>query len=61
VWFPSNAYVLFVYLHIVKLVKSKRIRWAGHMTSREEKKNTYRIFWGGGNVRLMGFLEDPEV
>jgi hypothetical protein len=30
----------------VRMIKSKRVRWAGYISRMEEKRNAYRIFVG---------------
>jgi hypothetical protein len=32
--------------NIIRIIKSRRIRWAGHMAHMGEKKNTYKILVG---------------
>jgi hypothetical protein len=32
--------------HIIRMIKSRRMRWAGHVARMEEKKNAYRILVG---------------
>jgi len=32
--------------HITKVMKSRRMRWAGHVARTEDKTGTYRIFVG---------------
>jgi hypothetical protein len=31
---------------IIRMIKSRRMKWAGHVARMEEKKNTYRILVG---------------
>jgi hypothetical protein len=31
---------------IIRMIKSKRMRWAGHVAGRGEKRNAYRILVG---------------
>jgi hypothetical protein len=31
---------------IIRTIKSRRMRWAGHVARREEKRNAYRILVG---------------
>jgi hypothetical protein len=31
--------------NIIRMIKSKRMRWAGHIARMREKKNAYRILW----------------
>jgi hypothetical protein len=30
---------------IIRMTKSRRMRWAGHVAHMEEKRNAYRIWW----------------
>jgi hypothetical protein len=32
--------------HIIRMIKSRRMRWAGHVTRMGEKMNAYRILVG---------------
>jgi hypothetical protein len=32
--------------HIIRMMKSKRVRWAGHIARMIEKRNTYRVLVG---------------
>jgi hypothetical protein len=32
--------------NVIRIIKSRRVRWAGHVTRTEEKRNTYRILMG---------------
>jgi hypothetical protein len=34
---------------IIRIIKSRRMRWAGHVTRMGEKRNAYRLF--GGKTR----------
>jgi hypothetical protein len=31
---------------IVGVIKSRRMRWAGHVARLEERRNVYRVWWG---------------
>jgi hypothetical protein len=31
---------------IIRIIKSRRMRWAGHVARRGEKMNAYRFLWG---------------
>jgi hypothetical protein len=31
---------------IIRIIKSRRMRWPGHVARKEEKKNTYKILVG---------------
>jgi len=42
---------------IVRVIKSRRMRWAGHVASMGERKGVYRVWWGNLNER--DHLEDP--
>jgi hypothetical protein len=46
---------LYSSLSIIRMIKSKRMRWAGHVTRMGEKRNAYRIFLGKPEgKRLLG-------
>jgi hypothetical protein len=45
--------------NIVRAVKSKRIRWAGHVARMGEERGVHRVL--EGNVRERGHLGDPDV
>jgi hypothetical protein len=36
---------------IIRMMKPKRMRWAGHVTCRREKRNECRILWESQNER----------
>jgi hypothetical protein len=33
-------------MDIIRMIKSRRMKWAGHLARMEEKRNTYMIFEG---------------
>jgi hypothetical protein len=39
----EKLYGLYLLLSIIRLIKSRRMRWAGHVVKMREKKNTYRL------------------
>jgi hypothetical protein len=45
--------------NIIRVIKSRRMRWAGHVACMGEGKGAYRIWWGG--LREGDHLEDPGV
>jgi hypothetical protein len=44
-YFPS--------IHIIRIIKSRRIRWAGHVAQMGEKRNEYRILVGKPEVKRL--------
>jgi len=44
---------------IVRVVKSRRIRWAGHEARMEERKSVYRVLVGKSEGK--NHLEDPGI
>jgi hypothetical protein len=40
-WVEDNN--LYCSPSIIRMIKSRRMRWAGHVAHMEEKKNAYRI------------------
>jgi hypothetical protein len=45
--------------NVVRVVKLKRMRWAGHVVRMVAKRNVYRVWWG--NLRERDHLGDPGV
>jgi len=45
--------------NIVRVVKSRRKRWAGHVARMGERKGVYRVWWG--NRRERDHLGDPGI
>jgi hypothetical protein len=36
----------FITPNIIRMIKSRRMRWAGYVALMGEKRNVYRIWWG---------------
>ena len=45
--------------NIVQAIKSRRIRWAGHVVRMGERRGVYRVWWG--DLRDRDHLGDPGV
>ena len=45
--------------NVVRVIKLRRMRWAGHVARMGERKGVYRFWWG--NLRERDHLEDPGV
>ena len=45
--------------NIVRVVKSRRMRWAGHVARMGEGRGVYRVWWG--NLKERDHLGDPDV
>jgi len=43
----------------IRVIKSKRMRWAEHVARNEERRGVHRVWWG--NLRKRDHLEDPSV
>jgi len=43
----------------VRVTKSKRLRWAGHVARMGERNRCYKVWWG--NLRERDCLVDPGV
>jgi hypothetical protein len=41
--------------------QTKRLRWAGHVPRRGERRFAYRVLEGGGNLREGEYLENPGI
>ena len=42
----SNFIVCIIHLNIVKVIKSRRMRWAGHVARMEEGRSAFKILAG---------------
>ena len=51
--------VLYSSSNIFRVIKSRRIRWAGHVARMGERRGVYRVWWG--NQRERDHLGDPGV
>ena len=45
--------------NIIQVIKSRRMRWAGHVARMGERRGVYRVWWG--NLSERDHLEDPGV
>ena len=45
--------------NIFQMVKSRRMRWAGHVVRMDERRGAYRFWWG--NLRERDQLGDPGI
>ena len=43
----------------VRVIKSRRMRWAGHVARMRERRDVCGFLWG--NLRERNHLEDPDV
>jgi len=43
--------------NIIRAIKSRRMRWEGHVASMEDKRRAYRVWLG--NLREKDHLKDP--
>jgi hypothetical protein len=55
----KELYALYSSPNIIRVMKSRRLRWAGHVACMESGK-VYTAFWWG-NLREGDHLEDPGV
>jgi len=37
--------------NIVRVIKSRRMKWVGHVACMRERRGVYRVLGGGGNLR----------
>jgi hypothetical protein len=44
---------------IVRVIKSRRMRWAVHVALMGKRGGAYRVWWG--NLRKRDYLEDADV
>jgi hypothetical protein len=45
--------------NIIRVIKSRRMRWAGHVESMGDERGAYRVWWG--NLRTGDHLGDVDV
>jgi len=45
--------------NIVRVIKSRRMRWAGHVSCMGEGRGIYRVWWE--NLKERDHLEDPVI
>ena len=50
---------LYCSTNIVRVIKSRRMRWAGYITRMGEGRGVYRVWWG--NLSVRDHLGDPGV
>jgi len=51
---------LYSSISIIRVIKSRRIRWTGHVSYMGGKEKCIQVFWWG-NLRERGHLEDPSI
>ena len=42
----SNLFICIYYLYLVRVIKSRRMRWAGHVARMGEERGMYRVLVG---------------
>jgi hypothetical protein len=52
----KELYALYSLPNIIRVIKSRRLRWAGHVARMGERRGAYR-----GNLREGDHLKDPGV
>jgi hypothetical protein len=55
----KELYTLYSSPNIIRVIKSRRLRWAGHVARMGERSGAYRVWWG--NLRVGDHLENPVV
>jgi hypothetical protein len=45
--------------NVVRVIKSRRTKWVGHIARTGERGDVYRFWWG--NLREKDHLEDPDI
>jgi hypothetical protein len=46
---------------IIRMIKSRRMRWAGHVARMGERRNAYSILMGKPEGRIVYHWEDQDV
>jgi hypothetical protein len=55
----EELYDLYPSPNIVQVMKSRRLRWRGHVAGMGERRGAYRVWWG--NLRERDHLENPGL
>jgi hypothetical protein len=55
----EDLYALYSSPYIIRVIKSRRLMWAGHVACMGERRGAYRVFVG--NLREGDHLEDPGI
>ena len=42
----EELYDLYSSLNIIRVIKSRRMRWVGHVESMGDERGAYRVWWG---------------
>jgi hypothetical protein len=50
---------LYSSLNIIRLFKSRRMRWAGHVERMGERRGAYMVWWG--DLMERGYWEDRGI
>ena len=45
--------------NIIRVIKLRRMRWAGHVAGVGDRRGAYRVWWG--DLRKRDHLEDPVI
>jgi hypothetical protein len=57
--FVTNINNLYSSHNVIRVTKSRKIRWAGYVARMREMRISYRVWWG--NLSEGDHLEDPGV
>jgi hypothetical protein len=57
----EELYDLYSSPNIIRVLRSRRMRLAGHVARMGERRGAYRVLVGGGDLREIDHLEDPSV
>jgi hypothetical protein len=52
----EELYILYFSPNIIRQIKSRRMKWAGHVARMGEERNVYKVFWENHKGRY--HLED---
>jgi hypothetical protein len=55
----KELYALYSTPNIIRVMKSRRLRWAGHVARMGDRRGAYRVL--GGNLRARDHLEEPSL
>jgi hypothetical protein len=55
----KELYALYSSPNIIRVIKSRRLRWTGHVARMEDRRDAYRVLVGKPEER--NHLEDPGI
>jgi hypothetical protein len=55
----EELYNMYSSPNIIRVIKSRRMKWVGHVARMSERRGVYRVWWG--NLRERGDMENLGI